>query len=127
MLSVGGYRSASTTWSSHLAHRICNQSGCHRIATYRGRCDQDQPKDTRKPWGRVSARNRTRPSDWRRRRTLVLSRDGRRCYVCRQLGANEVDHIVPVARGGTHDLTNLAAICASCHLKKSAEDRRRTN
>ncbi|WP_442942108.1 HNH endonuclease [Nonomuraea sp. NBC_00507] len=103
-----------------LANRICNQTGCHEIAPHGGRCSRHRPK----PWSRVSARNRTRPSNWRRRRHLVLSRDGHRCYVCHQLGAGEVDHIVPVARGGTHDMSNLAAICKSCHEIKSAADRR---
>ncbi|MEU7863497.1 HNH endonuclease signature motif containing protein [Nonomuraea sp. NPDC049141] len=108
-----------------LANRICNVSGCHGIVTKGGRCATDQPKDTRKPWARVSARNASRPSDWRRRRRFVLTRDRGVCYVCRRPGATEVDHVVPVARGGSHDYSNLKAICPTCHKVKTLTERRR--
>lgn len=31
----------------------------------------------------------------------------------------EVDHVVPLARGGPHDLHNLAPACSRCNLTKS--------
>ena len=30
-----------------------------------------------------------------------------------------VDHIVPLARGGTNDAANLQTLCASCHSRKT--------
>jgi len=36
--------------------------------------------------------------------------------------AAEVDHIVPLARGGTHDLANLQPLCKSCHSKKTMRE-----
>lgn len=33
--------------------------------------------------------------------------------------ATEVDHIVPLARGGTHHASNLQSCCRSCHSRKS--------
>jgi 5-methylcytosine-specific restriction endonuclease McrA len=46
-------------------------------------------------------------------RRLVLVASGGRCCVagCTRL-ATTADHIVPLARGGTHDLANLRAMCA---------------
>lgn len=60
------------------------------------------------------------PPDWAKRKARVLARDGRVCHVCGGGGADEVDHLVPVARGGGHDYSNLAAIHARpCHLEKT--------
>lgn len=70
--------------------------------------------------GHISARNRTLPADWSTRRSAVLVRDGGRCFLCGGYGADEADHVVPVFEGGTHDLTNLAAVHADpCHRAKS--------
>jgi 5-methylcytosine-specific restriction protein A len=37
--------------------------------------------------------------------------------------ATEVDHIIPKAKGGTDDPSNLAAINAGCHRRKTLRDR----
>lgn len=41
----------------------------------------------------------------------------------------EVHHILPLSRGGTHNFDNLMALCKSCHSRISAldGDRRRTS
>ena len=44
-----------------------------------------------------------------------------RCYLCGDLikmGERQVDHIMPLSKGGTHRPSNLAVACASCNLKK---------
>lgn len=43
-------------------------------------------------------------------------------HVCQQCGHNrdlEVDHIIPAAWGGGHDLGNLVTLCHDCHSAKS--------
>ena len=51
-------------------------------------------------------------------RDQVLKRDGYRCVKC---GAShkdkrlEVDHIIPVAKGGTNDIDNLRTLCWECN------------
>jgi 5-methylcytosine-specific restriction enzyme A len=59
-------------------------------------------------------------------RARILARDGGVC----QLGypgctwhATEVDHIVPLASGGTADPDNLQAVCESCHVIKTAAEK----
>jgi 5-methylcytosine-specific restriction enzyme A len=70
------------------------------------------------------------PKDWPHRRNTIFKRAGRQCEVvtngvrCDAV-ATQVDHIIPLAEGGTHDLTNLAAICAGCHKVKSKTERLR--
>ena len=36
--------------------------------------------------------------------------------------AAEVDHIIPLARGGTNDLANLQPLCKSCHSRKTMRE-----
>lgn len=53
---------------------------------------------------------------WQRTRGAVLERDGYRCIECGALGVRfEVDHIVPLAAGGTNELANLRTLCVPCH------------
>lgn len=57
----------------------------------------------------------------RKLRHIVFQRDG---YRCRECGATNkqtrlhVDHIVPVAKGGTNDLSNLQTLCEECNRAK---------
>ena len=48
------------------------------------------------------------------------------CVRCDKAGrvrlAQEVDHIVPLTKGGTDDLANLQGLCRECHAAKTAED-----
>jgi len=55
---------------------------------------------------------------------VVALRAQRRCEYCRAPEDIfnfhfEVDHILPVALGGTNDLDNLALACPACNLYKS--------
>ena len=67
----------------------------------------------------------TQPKERRRaplsasKRLRVLMRDGQRCVICGQ-GAKdgavlEVDHIVPVCRGGGDGMENLRTLCRDCN------------
>jgi HNH endonuclease len=56
-------------------------------------------------------------------RVQVLARDGYRCLMCgrsKEEVALEVDHVIPVADGGTDELHNLATLCRDCNGGKSA-------
>ena len=44
-----------------------------------------------------------------------------RCYLCGDLikmGERQVDHIMPLSKGGSHRPSNLAVACASCNMQK---------
>jgi 5-methylcytosine-specific restriction endonuclease McrA len=59
------------------------------------------------------------PPGWRKLREAVFRRDGRACYRCGGY-ATTVDHIVPVALGGTHALSNLRPACGPCNSSTGA-------
>lgn len=41
------------------------------------------------------------------------------CFYCGRI-ANEIDHIIPVSRGGTGERSNLVPSCRSCNARKNA-------
>ncbi len=75
-----------------------------------------------------AAVQRTRGSAWMAIRQRVLGRDGYtcRCEDCASAGlvlvAHEVDHITPLADGGTDDDANLRAINRECTNRKKGRE-----
>ena len=52
------------------------------------------------------------------RRNEIFTRDGMSCYICNKtlkLTEMEVDHLVPVSRGGSNQPVNLATSCLRCN------------
>ena len=47
------------------------------------------------------------------------------CQSCCSQDSTQVDHIVALGLGGTHDLVNLQALCGDCHRAKSVSDLRK--
>lgn len=71
-----------------------------------------------RPWAGSTRRARL-PGNWRTIRARVLERDGGRCYICKGLGADGVDHVVA---GDDHrDAPPF------CHRKKTADERPRNS
>ena len=61
----------------------------------------------------------------RKLRHEVFKRDG---FCCRECGASkdetslEIDHILPVAKGGTNDIDNLQTLCRECNRMKHTDE-----
>lgn len=66
---------------------------------------------------------------WRRIRSAILKRDNHLCQECKRQGkvkeGNFVDHIKNKHQGGDEDFSNLETLCASCHNRKTAKERKR--
>jgi 5-methylcytosine-specific restriction protein A len=67
---------------------------------------------------------RPRGRAWAAQRGRQLAREPF-CRDCRDAGderpATEVDHVQPLADGGTNDDDNLRSLCAPCHAKRTRE------
>ena len=50
-------------------------------------------------------------------RRSVFARDGHRCQYC-GTAAENIDHVVPRSRGGTHTWENVVAACRPCNNRK---------
>jgi len=51
-------------------------------------------------------------------RAAVLVRDGGRCRKCRRAINLEMDHVVPVSKGGKTEGSNLQTLCRRCNRAK---------
>lgn len=91
--------------------------------------------EARRKWIRVSrAARRARERKAGRDRIdpiRVFERDRWRCHICHRLAprrlrgthderAPELDHIVPLAAGGSHTWGNVACACRACNIRKGA-------
>jgi 5-methylcytosine-specific restriction endonuclease McrA len=79
------------------------------------RCAEHEPR------GRQSRSPTTRAQDaeYARNREIVLAAHPR-CYWCGEPDADTVDHIVPVALGGSNRRDNLVPACRHCNFARQA-------
>ena len=64
---------------------------------------------------------------WRKLRAFVLKRDNNTCYYCGIPTANTVDHLTPIDKGGTDELSNLVAACSHCNYSKGSKTEQQFN
>jgi 5-methylcytosine-specific restriction endonuclease McrA len=61
---------------------------------------------------------------YKKRRLLVLARDQYTCFYCGSPDANQVDHLVPIAKDNSIanavDMDGMVAACADCNRRKSS-------
>jgi hypothetical protein len=72
---------------------------------------------------RPSSSARGYGANWQKLRLMVLAAEPL-CRHCSRPGL-DVDHILPLASGGTNDRNNLQVLCHSCHSAKTAADQLR--
>lgn len=51
-------------------------------------------------------------------KTEVFRRYGKDCYLCGKSGANTVDHVIPIVKGGTNLIGNLRPAHKRCNKEK---------
>ncbi len=103
----------------------CKHSGCPNLIEPRARYCKDHEKHKRtERWGR-SGDSKNYQGAWPKIRRMHLNRNPL-CVACESRGqitaANEVDHIIPLSQGGTHDEANLQSLCKPCHSRKTARE-----
>ena len=105
--------------------RPCSAAGCSALTTARY-CEAHAGEEHRQvDRNRPSASRRGYDRRWRKVRNAQLDREPL-CRPCRLAdrvtAATEVDHIKPLAEGGTHDENNLQSIGPSCHSAKTVRE-----
>lgn len=105
--------------------RPCSHPGCPELTDGRF-CEQHEKQENKRyeKYDRDPAVRRRYGRVWKRiRDKYVLAHPF--CEQCFKDGVmvqvEEVHHIVPLAKGGTHDTSNLISLCKSCHAKIHAD------
>ncbi|MCL6482338.1 MAG: HNH endonuclease [Firmicutes bacterium] len=99
-----------------IARRWASAPRTERLAFFRPGTARNASGPPR-AWLRV---HRVRRAEFRAR---ILRREAGRCFYCLRLltrGKWTLDHIVPLARGGTDGTDNLVACCVRCNSSKGA-------
>jgi 5-methylcytosine-specific restriction endonuclease McrA len=104
-----------------MPSRPCLQRGCTELTTVGSYCtahrqEKQYVRDVTEPF-RVT-RNKGR----KKRRDATLRRDGSRCMQCGSTVQLELDHVVPLSRGGNNDPSNLRMLCHACHVLRHKDD-----
>ncbi|WP_200209119.1 HNH endonuclease [Micromonospora coerulea] len=74
------------------------------------RCTKHKPKRNHT----LSRQQRGYDAEYQRNRVTLLAEDDR-CWLCGRYGANTADHVTPLSRGGTNDLSNLKPAHKACN------------
>lgn len=85
------------------------------------------PDHTPKPWATSTRRDRVRLSGSaeQARAKRVIEKYLTACHVCGKAGADQVDHVIPLAEGGPDDESNQLPIHAEpCHREKTEAEAR---
>jgi len=98
----------------------CRHPGCPTLVPHPGRCTTHDRGYKAKL--RTSYTWEDYGSEWRKIRVRVLQSQP----TCQAPGCNkqatDVDHIVPLRLGGTHERSNLQALCHSHHSTKTVTE-----
>lgn len=71
-------------------------------------------------WNSITKAERAKVSN--RMRFAIYKRDNNRCRMCgRSTGDLEIDHIIPIAKGGKSTYDNLQTLCKRCNQAKGSK------
>ena len=115
--------------------RPCSYPGCPRLTSGRY-CEEHlrilsayygllRPLDFIRPYRLDPASKRRYGRAWKRIRDRYIAAHPL-CEQCKRAGkitpAEEVHHILPLSKGGTHVESNLMALCKRCHSEITARE-----
>lgn len=111
--------------------RPCSYPGCPKLTDGRF-CEKHQKQENQRyeKYIRDPESKKRYGRAWKRIRDRHITQFPL-CEMCKKHGrltpAEEVHHILPLSRGGTHEESNLMSLCKSCHSEITARDGDRWN
>lgn len=123
-------RSMRLDEAGRYCSRECDIASMQRVAEEKAALERIGGKDP-SPSGRRLHRIRSRPRD-KINPSKVFARDSWKCQLCRRTlkpsdrgtvkpVAPELDHIIPIAAGGSHTWGNVQLACRECNQRKRAK------
>jgi 5-methylcytosine-specific restriction endonuclease McrA len=118
------YRKANPERRSAIVKRSMDANKEHHNAKRREYLDSPRGRDRHRAHGQARrARERTAFVEHVSHSELYVEQVGR-CHICgtrRYLSQMELDHVIPIARGGLHQKDNCKMACVSCNRSKGAK------
>ena len=106
---------------ARLPKRPCSYPGCG-VLSATGRCE----RHPQKPWVKTNEAPRIRGRRLQAVRKRILEREP----LCRQCGtrgvlraATEIDHVIPLSKGGADVDANRQPLCTQCNADKNHVER----
>jgi 5-methylcytosine-specific restriction endonuclease McrA len=53
-----------------------------------------------------------------KKKKQIIKLYGKWCYICHDKIGNTIDHVIPISKGGTNDISNLRPACYQCNYEK---------
>jgi len=108
--------------------KACRSRGCRATTVDpSGYCDAHKGDSWKSYKPGQTRHQRGYGTNWEKMRPLIFARDKGLSQGCLPKGiattAKCVDHIIPLAHGGTDDPSNLQSLCWPCHKAKTARER----
>lgn len=104
--------------------RLCIRCGA-APGLFANRCKPCAKRDRLSPAVRRAVAERHNAAARLRREVNAVGGDEcAGCYVWYPAAAIEIDHVVPLASGGTDTDGNVAPLCTDCHRRKTEGERR---
>lgn len=106
--------------------RPCSYPGCPELTDSRF-CEQHAKQEAKRyeKYDRDPVTRKRYGREWKRIRDRYIV-EHPLCEECKKKGkltpVQEVHHIIPLSKGGTHAEDNLMSLCTPCHSEVSARD-----
>lgn len=106
--------------------RPCSHPGCPKLTNGRF-CEEHAIQEEKRyeKYDRDPVMKKRYGRSWKRIRDRYIAAHPL-CEQCQKLGkvksATEVHHIKPLSQGGSNDVSNLMALCTSCHSEITARE-----
>ena len=104
----------------------CSYPNCRALTASARYCEQHKNTGWEAHQQGKTASERGYGYSWQKLRMSALKRDKFLCQECRRNGkaiaANDVDHKLAKAHGGSDSMDNLESLCRKCHRAKTARE-----
>lgn len=113
---------ASAEWGDRLlaARRDAARAAAHKDAARQKRQATVKQREQGVTGVRRCSADNYRGRIPKKRRKRVYERDGHRCVECGSTDDLTLDHIIPLAKGGTNAEVNLQTMCEPCNGRKGS-------
>ena len=109
-------RAYAADWNAHHKERARTRIALHRLRNLETVRAQKRASENRRRVRRLSAGGSHSEAEW----LILVMRHHGRCSYCGLSGKLERDHVVPLSRGGSDSIENIAPACGYCNRSKKA-------